>query len=63
MPEIIDKIELEKLKKHILKKYKNDDDISKLIEQVKTGIVWEEKEKFSKKFWRKELKRTAKRKT
>lgn len=43
MPEIIDKIELEELKKRILKKYKNDDDISKLIEQVKTGIVWEEK--------------------
>ena len=44
MPEIINKCELEKLKKRILKKYKNDADILKMIEQLKTGIVWEENE-------------------
>lgn len=42
MPEIIKKSEFEKLKKRILKKYKDDADILKMIEQVKTGIVWEE---------------------
>jgi len=42
MPEIIKKTELEKLKKRILKKYKDDADILKMIEQIKTGIVWEE---------------------
>ena len=42
MPEIIKKTELEELKKRILKKYKNDDDILKMIEQLKTGVVWEE---------------------
>ena len=44
MPKIISKCELEKLKKRILKKYKNDADILKMIEQLKTGIVWEENE-------------------
>ena len=42
MPEIINKSEFEELKKRILKKYKDDADILKMIEQVKTGIVWEE---------------------
>lgn len=42
MPEIIKKSEFEKLKKRILKKYKDDADILKMIEQVKIGIVWEE---------------------
>lgn len=41
MPEIIDKFEFEELKKRILKKYKDDSDILKMIEQIKTGIVWE----------------------
>ena len=41
MPEIIKKSEFEKLKKRILKKYKDDADILKMIEQLKTGIVWE----------------------
>lgn len=44
MPEIIKKFELEELKKRILKKYKDDADILKMIEQLKTGIVWEENE-------------------
>lgn len=42
MPEIIKKTELEELKKRILKKYKDDADILKMIEQIKTGIVWED---------------------
>lgn len=41
MPEIIKKTELQELKKRILKKYKDDADILKMIEQLKTGIVWE----------------------
>ena len=44
MPEIINKFEFEELKKRILKKYKDDSDILKMIEQIKTGIVWEENE-------------------
>lgn len=42
MPEIINKFEFEELKKRILKKYKDDADILKMIEQLKTGIIWEE---------------------
>ena len=41
MSEIINKSEFEELKKRILKKYKDDADILKMIEQLKTGIIWE----------------------